>query len=561
MFYLFKRFTLTVLSMWLAAACTVQPIASSPRPSVTPSPPPSVVPSATPSAGSQPTDLWIGPGDVQVHPDGVLYSGDQISFRITAHNASQVWLARVPVRVQTGSPDQIIESDIGSIDIGASNKTDLYWVWDTTGLHGSLPITVTLDPAYSLTSGDADRSNDVVQLSVDLKPAEAQPPIERAAHWGTATSQCCRYHYITGTAAERDIDLIKQTADAAWAYVAAQYDRPSRRPVDVYLIDRVLGQGGLADSAVIVSYLDRDYSGGEFSQVLRHEFTHILDQARVHRRMPLFLLEGSAVYVSGGHYQPEPIARRAAALLEGGAYIPLRELIDHFFTSQHETAYAESAAFIQYLVERFGRDTYNRFFTGLHYTAEDTDSAVIDRGAHEWFDVGLDALERDWQTWLRRQPVTAADRAGILNSIAFYEAVRHYERLLDPSAYLQNLWVPDIRSSEMRGLVADYQRHPDGSENIALETMLAAADRTVLAGDFATSQTLLDSVNHVLDSNLSFDDPLAAQYLAVVEAARTDGYDPQRVMIAGRIADVWATRGDAQLIRLSARLDGDQWLV
>ncbi len=511
-----------------------------------------------------PADLWIGPRDIRLHPDGNLYSGDRISFSLTAHNDSHTWLARVPIRIQTGSTDWRIDGAIGSIDPGSSSKTDLDWVWDTQGLSGTLPVTITLDPEHTLTNGDEDRSNDVVVLQVDLKPKDELPAAQRTATWKVATSRCCRLHYITGTAAEHDLANIQRTADEAYDFVSARIDPVTSPPIEVYLIDRVLGQGGLAiDQRVLLSYLDREYSGGEFSQVLRHEFTHALDRARRRGTVPVFLLEGYAVYLTGGHYQVEPVAYRAAALLEANRTIPLRKLIDNFYASQHETAYAEAAAFIKYLADRFGREAFTRFYAGLQPLPGETDVNLIDRALHQSFNFGLDDLERDWQVWLRHQPVTEADRSGIFDSISFYDTVRRYEQTLDPSAYLLSLWTPDLQSAETRGLVADYQRHPRQPENIALETMLVAADHALRAssGDRTSGATLLASVNRVLEDHLQFDDPLAAQYLAVVKATLAKGYEPQQITIIGSVADVWATRSDARLIRLSARLDQDRWLV
>ncbi|HEY4722029.1 MAG TPA: hypothetical protein VII92_09300, partial [Anaerolineae bacterium] len=371
-----RLLTLVLLTaLVLLAACVVQTPAPvsilatpSPIPSLTQPPGPSITPSPASSATSSPVpsvtpspvplaDLRIGPRDIRLHPDGDLYSGDRISFSLTAHNDSRLLLTNVPIRVQAGSLDRPIEGTLGAIDPGSSSKTDLYWAWDTQGLSGTLPVTITLDPDHTLTTGDEDRSNDVVVLQVDLRPKSDLPPTQRTAAWKVANSHCCRIHYITGTAAERDLANIQRTADAAYDFVSAKIAQVSSQPIEVYLIDRVLGQGGLAiDRRVLLSYLDRSYSGGEFSQVLRHEFAHALDRTRRRGSVPLFLLEGYAVDLTGGHYQVEPVAHRAAALLEANRTIPLRELIGNFYASQHETGYVEAAAFIEYLADRFGRE-------------------------------------------------------------------------------------------------------------------------------------------------------------------------------------------------------------
>jgi hypothetical protein len=236
-------------------------------------------------------------------------------------------------------------------------------------------------------------------------------------------------------------------------------------------------------------------------------------------------------------------------------------LIDNFYPSQHEAAYVEAAAFIDFLVDRFGADQFTRFLIGLRRQLDESDSALIDRGLRASFGQGLDELETEWQTWLRDRQPSEADRSAMLGSIEFYNTVRHYEQRLDPSAYYLSLWAPDIQAAETRGLVADYQRHPDRPENIALETMLIAADHALLKTEPAGAQALLTSLNHTLDSGLTFDDPLAAQYLTVVNSLLAQGYEPQQIDLADSTAEVWATQGDSTLIRLSATLTQDRWTI
>ena len=88
---------------------------------------------------------------------------------------------------------------------------------------------------------------------------------------------------------------------------------PSQK-LHVYLIDRVVGQGGFAGTDMVVSYVDRRYAGGGFYELLVHEATHILDQQFAPQRVT-FLAEGLAVWVSGGHYQAEDLNERSAALV------------------------------------------------------------------------------------------------------------------------------------------------------------------------------------------------------------------------------------------------------
>jgi hypothetical protein len=399
---------------------------------------------------------------------------------------------RVPVVVDWGTEQA--ENEIRNIPGGGSGSTDVLWVWDTGSLVGMHTVTVTLDPANE--TGDPEPGNNVAVVRVDLSPG--RPPGEVGATWQTTTSVCCTFHFISSTAAARDIDWIRQTADAALAYVEDRLGVRQARRVDIYLISRVLGQGGFAGANIAISYLDRNYAGDGLLEVLRHEGTHILDRLIADGERPVMLVEGFATYITGGHFKIEPLPERAAALLQIGGYIPLRDLADNFYPSQHETGYLEAAAFIDYLVQRDGYPTFVEVYGGMRRRPGERDADMIDRELHAVYGLGLDELEAEWLAHLRTLDA-GAQRRDLANTIAFYETARRYQRALDPSAYFRDAWMPDIRRAASRGLVADYLRHPRAPENVALETMLVAADAALRAGDYDRVETLLASVNAVLD--------------------------------------------------------------
>ena len=110
--------------------------------------------------------------------------------------------------------------------------------------------------------------------------------------------------------------------------------------------------------------------------------------------------------------------------------------------------------------------------------------------------------------------------------------------------------------------MADVLRHPRAPENIALETMLTAADEALDARDFDRAGSLLALINAVLDAGPTFIDPGAARYLGVVRAALASGNEPQRITLDGDRAEVWATRaGSSTLFSLSLALQNGAWLV
>ncbi len=540
----------------LATATASSPTpASTQAPTPTPTPPPTPTLTPTPSPTPTPSDLWIDPSGVRVHPDGGLYSGDTLSFEIEAHNGGDTDLSRVPVVVDWGAGQA--RGEIGSIPRGGSSTTDFLWVWDTESLVGTQTITVTIDPDN--VTGDPDSGNSVAVVQIEL--SADRPANEIGAAWQTVTSDCCMIHFVSGSAAARDIEAIAQVADEAIAFVEERLGTRRRDRLEVYLIDRVLGHGGFAGEAIAISYLDRNYAGGGLLEVFRHEGTHILDRQIAQGERPALFGEGFATYITGGHFKLEPLPARAAALLQMDGYIPLRELANNFYPSQHETGYLEAGALIDYLIRRDGYETFIRLYGNLQRQPGESDADMIDREMQALYGIGLDDMEAEWLAHLRT--LDAGDqRRDVANSIAFYDTVRRYQRALDPSAHFLNAWIPDIRQARERGLIADYMRHPRAAENIALETMLVAADEALDAGDFDRVEAHLASVNAVLAERpeIAFVDTTAEQYLEVVRAALAAGYEPQRIALDGDRAEVWATRnGDATLLRLAAAFQNGAW--
>ena len=528
-------------------SATIAPITLTPEP--TPTPAPAQTPTATPS------DLWIEPADVRIHPDGGLYSGDLVSFEITAHNGTAQDASQATVAVDWGNSGAT--GEIPYLPAGGSGSTTMTWVWNTAGLVGERTITLTLDPEGKL--DDPDRANNVVGVTVDL--GAKLPDNEASAVWRTSTSACCIYHFISGTAAARDIDQVMKTADEAIGFVEERLGVERTRKMDIYLLDRVLGHGGFAGEHVAITYIDRDYAGGGLLEVFRHEGAHMLDRQIAKGERPALLVEGFAVYVTGGHFKLEPLAERAAALTQIGAYIPLRELANEFYPRQHETGYLEGGAFIDYLVRRNGYQTFIDLYDDIARKPGELDADMIDRQMEAMYGVGLDEMEAEWLNYLRTIDPSSEVR-DLRNTIAFYDTVRRYQKALDPSAYFLQAWIPDVEEAESRGIVSDFMRHPRAADNIALESMLVAADKAFGARDFDRVETLLASVNVVLDAGVTFADPLAAHYLAVVESALAFGYEPQRIDLDGDRAAVIATRGgDATQIRLSASLQNGVWLL
>src|SRR5687768_17887263 len=114
--------------------------------------------------------------------------------------------------------------------------------------------------------------------------------------------------------------------------------------MEVHIIDRIFRNGGFGGHGdIVISYTDRYYGptvGGEGLETLaRHEFSHAASISPENSEAAVdFNYEGLAVYVAGGHYKPEPLVQRGAALYDLGLSAPVTEIIP-----QHELSYLHAA--------------------------------------------------------------------------------------------------------------------------------------------------------------------------------------------------------------------------
>ena len=422
---------------------------------------------------------------VIMHPDGPLYAGDQVSFEVLPPSDFESKGHEVEVSVDDR---ELGRAGFGPYGVAGRTEATLWWAWDTRDLQpGPETLTFTLLP---------DGPN--WQETVTLHPQSRVPLPEPGAHWAVLTSDCCALNYITGTDTERDIASLAQVADEQAAYLAARMDESLSEKIPVVFMARVLGNGGFTGNAIYVSYFDSDYLGNATAQVLHHEFVHWFDALAGGDLRPTIFQEGLAVYLSGGHFKPEPLIPRAAALLELGWYIPLSALADDFYPQQHEIGYLEAATLVGYMVESYGWEAFDAFYRDIHATPDGRDSQAIDAALQEHFGITFTELEGNYLDFLRGQTVSADVRDDLRLSVQFYDTVRRYQQALDPSAYFMTAWLPDYMTMSQRGIVADFLRHPSGVDNRLIEAMLVNANRSLRAGEYEQAERALKGVNVLL---------------------------------------------------------------
>ncbi len=134
----------------------------------------------------------------------------------------------------------------------------------------------------------------------------------------------------------------------------------------------------------------------DYSSVFVHEYTHIvLGRALQHRDVPRFLSEGIAMYESSEWHLSRMAVLTKAALSD--RIIPLQQLTLQFpdDLADAELAYAQSFMFISFLINRFGRESFQQFIRDYSHSGDLKHSLQKMTGMH------LFMLEKEWIDYVK----------------------------------------------------------------------------------------------------------------------------------------------------------------
>ena len=540
---------------------TVIPPTDAPTAAPTTSPTAEPAPSPTHSPSHiVATDLALDAADIVLYPVPVVYAGDKVTFQLLPHVPSSLRVGDVNATILVDGV-QVASGPLDRRNWNGQAEGIYEWAWNTTGLAGDHQIEVVLDPTDTIQSGDEDPTNNRVTLTTTVEVASGQAALDAAATWQTTEISCCFVHVVSDTAAARDLTTLLPLLESAVVQAANKLAIMPSQKLHVYLIDRVVGQGGFAGTDMVVSYVDRRYAGGGFYELLVHEATHILDQQFAPQRVT-FLAEGLAVWVSGGHYKAEDLNERSAALVATGRYVPLAQLIDDFYPVQHEIGYLEAGGFVTYLIDRGGWSRFKEFYSDISASDAPTVSAALDLNLQAYYGATLAQLESEWLASLQSRSVNPAAVEDLQTTIRYYDIARRYQELYDPTAHYLSAWLPHPTQVRELGNPADLTRRPEEEINITLEVMLVAADTAARAGDYSRANVILASIENILDNGGTIIDPMATSYLRIVRAAAEYGYELHAVDLNGATAQATATQApDIRLKNLVMEQRGSSWVI
>ncbi len=454
-----------------------------------------------------------------------LASGDRVTFDVVPLLPDEA-LQNIEISITLPSGEKVTQ-DVYSQGFDQQTRARFYWVWDTTGLSGTQVVTLTLELPSDVP--DPDLSNNVLPLSIILQDRAALAPPELSVRWVVTETAGFRLHYLTGSAAERDLTHILDAASAAYGSVVAQLGTSTMKPLDVYLMDRVLGQGGYAASDwVAISYVDRAYAPTNLDLLLTHELTHNLDGSIGCDDAPALLREGLAVMVSGGHYWPASLPRKAATLPQLDLYVPLFRLAEDFYSHQHEVGYLEAGALLVYVREALGQ----RGVDTLCRAASSGEGSDLDRLSAAFTEIGLgdlETVERDWLRWLRALHVTSAEKKAVEAEIRYLETMRAYQAHYDRVANFRHGVLLSPAAAAEIGVTADFVRDPDKPDAVALELLLQLTKEALRRQNPDRAIALLDAIEGALGQPPPWD-ALAGDVLEIVEIALVRGYEPYRIL-------------------------------
>lgn len=429
------------------------------------------------------------------------------------------------------------------------------------------------------TAGDVARAGGTVRLGPALLSMVAEPSSVAADigyTWAMSETVHYSFHYKPGSAAERDRFLIGATAEEALDRIGDKLEMGLDQQMRLYLVPRVFWQGGAAygDKVQLISYLDRNYVGVETWTYFTHEGTHALAQDLLQPKEngggpDGVLVEGLAVWATGGHYRLEPIDAWAALIVDSEGYLSLPDLrAGGFYDFQHETSYTEAASFVAFLVDGYGLDRLKELYGRASGDAELDETLMM-----ELYGKGYTALDAGWLAYLDTLSPTPEQAETWHLKVRSFDLMRRYQTELDPNARILPSTPPPEWDSET---FETFWQRLDAPVNVVLETALIAAQERLWGDDplnpEAGAAVLLDDVEAALDAGGALERPslqaredildLLSEQDRAILVAHSDAYletvaaDGALALRPAALLEIPFTSYRQEVVRLDVAADG-----
>ncbi|HSL46320.1 MAG TPA: hypothetical protein VK897_22995 [Anaerolineales bacterium] len=534
-----------ILSLSMIACAAETPATAMPTSEVTPSPSPteeSTQPPATEPASSPMPDLEspfslerVG-DQVQAYPGPLHYAGDVLTFEAPVEGFREPPEVIVSLTLDGGTPIEVPGQ-------WTFNRLLVPLALDTSGLEGAHEVQI---EAPGEPSVDA-------RYQFQVLPADQRPQQETGAAWESIQIPCCTLHYITNTAAARDLETIAHHAQQAAGDFARVTEVEVQNQLDIYIMDRMWGNGAFAGGdELLMAYTDRYYGPSQgdagLETIFRHEFTHATGVDSSEAGFFPFN-EGLAVYIAGGHYKPEPIPERGAAMLELGYEAGL-----DVFASQHEVAYLHGATIMAYIVEEYGWDALREFGRNAagdpFYDPEQRDQILQDV-----FGVSSETFNTDYRAWLgSHDPGEQLDDLRL--TIELQDLRRVYQTNYAPPPF--SIFGRSEEAYARPEFLPLLIREANAPPNVAVELMIANAQRAIVAGEYANAETLIEAIQGVVQSG-EFTSPLAYDYASIVLALSEDGYESLSLDLQGDETTAQVTRAAPSVETVTLQKINGEW--
>jgi hypothetical protein len=468
-------------------------------------------------------------GQIFIYPGPKQYAGDVLTMEIPLIGFRDFTPHRARITIDGGETISV-DRELGFNGAYYSFCLVLPEFWDTTGQEGLHTIRV----QTPLNNSQLDFT-----FEVEIFPADRRPTGEVNLSWLTATLDCCSIHYLSGTAADRDIVQIKNDIKRNMEEVEAVFKiKFEPQAFTFYFVDNVWGNGGYAfDKGIVINYLDRYYGPSQgLDQLIRHEATHsALSLIGAKPQMGPLFGEGIPVYVAGGHYNEEPLREKAAALVELGMFVPLETLYRDFSLLQHEARYLQSGALVAYLVEKYGWDKLMILVKSPTEGSGDGWS-WLERAFLKTYEQTPVQLETELLEWLQVSP--SGDQVEALSlTIELQNLRRQYQACCAPALDFTTLSADPLDVN----CLSVFVREGRSPENLVIEILLAQSQVCVLNGDYAQAEARMQAA-HVAIERIDFSIEPAGDYLEIITLLLQHGYEAIEIETQGNQAQVTAIR-------------------